>query len=77
MARGGAAPAVLNGANEMAVSAFLDGSIHFLDIATTVAKTLDKAEQLGLFTACMDIEDALQVDAEARELARDVMTKLS
>jgi 1-deoxy-D-xylulose-5-phosphate reductoisomerase len=77
MARGGAAPAVLNGANEMAVSAFLNGSIHFLDIATTVAKTLDKAEQLGLFTACMNIEDALQVDAEARELARDVMTKLS
>jgi 1-deoxy-D-xylulose-5-phosphate reductoisomerase len=76
MTRGGAAPAVLNGANEMAVSAFLDGNIHFLDIATTVAETLNKAEQFGLFAACTDINEALQVDAEARELARDVMTKL-
>ena len=76
MRRGGAAPAVLNGANEAAVEAFLERRIHFLDIATTVAETLDKADQLGLFAPCANIEAALQVDCEARKLARDVMATL-
>ena len=77
MQRGGSAPAILNGANEAAVAAFLDREIHFLDIATTVAETLDKSEQLGLFAPVDDIEAALGVDAEARKLARDVMARLS
>ena len=76
MRRGGGAPAVLNGANEAAVAAFLNREIHFLDIATTVAETLHKAEQLGLFAPVNDIEAALGIDAEARKLARDVMVAL-
>jgi len=76
MQRGGAAPAVLNGANEAAVAAFLDERLAFLDIATTVAKTMDKAEQRGLFVQSTDIDAALAADAEARELARDVMATL-
>ncbi|MFY0610472.1 MAG: 1-deoxy-D-xylulose-5-phosphate reductoisomerase [Hyphomicrobiaceae bacterium] len=76
MQRGGSAPAVLNGANEAAVAAFLSREIHFLDIATTVAKTMDKAENIGLFSPATDILAALEIDTEARKLARDVMVQL-
>ena len=39
---GGARPAILNAANEVAVAAFLDGRIGFLEIAAIVADTLDR-----------------------------------
>src|SRR5215472_1743506 len=39
---GGGAPTVLNAANEIAVAAFLDERIGFLDIAATVERTLDR-----------------------------------
>lgn len=38
---GGTMPAVLNAANEIAVDAFLKGSIKFLDIAEIIEKTMD------------------------------------
>jgi 1-deoxy-D-xylulose-5-phosphate reductoisomerase len=41
LASGGGAPTVLNAANEVAVAAFLDERIGFLDIAAIVARTLD------------------------------------
>jgi len=70
---GGAAPAVLNGANEVAVAAFLDGRIAYLDIARIVSLTLDRAHGAGLIGPPATIEAALAVDAAARDLARDVM----
>ena len=39
---GGARPAILNAANEVAVAAFLAGRIGFLEIAAIVADTLDR-----------------------------------
>ncbi len=42
LAAGGTAPAVLNGANEVAVAAFLAGRIGFLDIPAVIARTLDE-----------------------------------
>jgi 1-deoxy-D-xylulose-5-phosphate reductoisomerase len=77
MRAGGAAPAVLNGANEAAVEAFLDESIHFLDIATTVSQVMERAEQRGWFAASTDIDAALEIDGEARKLARDVMGNIN
>jgi 1-deoxy-D-xylulose-5-phosphate reductoisomerase len=74
--RGGLAPAVLNGANEAAVEAFLAGRIHFLDIARTVADTLERAERDGLFGKPMTLESALAADRIARDLARDVMSSI-
>jgi 1-deoxy-D-xylulose-5-phosphate reductoisomerase len=62
---GGAAPAILNAANEVAVASFLAREIGFLDIATLVGEVL----------ACYDppapatIVEVLAVDAEAREVA--------
>jgi 1-deoxy-D-xylulose-5-phosphate reductoisomerase len=38
--QGGTLPAVMNAANEVAVTAFLDGRIHFTDIAAIVEKTM-------------------------------------
>ncbi len=62
---GGGAPAVLNAANEMAVQAFLDRRIGFLDIAAIVSEVLTKAKPGALNT----LADVMAVDAMARTLA--------
>ena len=63
---GGAAPAVLNGANEEAVAGFLDGRIGFLDIASVVEDALDAPTP----AAPTSLDDVLAIDAEARRMAR-------
>jgi len=62
---GGGAPCVLNAANEVAVAAFLDGRLGFLDIAAIVSHVL---ELLGGGTADT-LEAVLDLDARAREVA--------
>lgn len=66
---GGAAPAVLNAANEIAVAAFLASQIPFTRIAASVS------EVLGSFAppAPQSVEDVFAVDAEARTKARALM----
>ncbi len=59
---GGARPAILNAANEIAVAAFLAGRIGFLEIAAIVADTLDRFDP----AAPQTLDDVLAVDAEAR-----------
>ncbi len=67
--------AVLNAANEVAVAAFLDGQLHFTDIHSVNATTLDTmAHRLG---AINDIADLLALDERARSQARSVMKGLS
>ena len=75
LAAGGAAPAVMNAANEVAVAAFLDRKIGFLDIAATVAETLERVARERLNTASGGdvLEDARQVDAMARRIASDIV----
>jgi len=64
---GGAAPAILNAANEIAVAAFLDRRIGFLEIAAIVADTL-----AGFVPPTPETIDAvLAIDAEARGLAAE------
>ena len=63
---GGAAPAVLNAANEIAVAAFLDGKIPFLEIAAIVEETLLRGPQQPIGA----IEDVLAVDRTARRIAQ-------
>jgi 1-deoxy-D-xylulose-5-phosphate reductoisomerase len=70
LARGGSAPAILNAANEVAVAAFLEGRIGFLDISRTVERSLDLAETRGLIRATETLDDVLAADAEGRDLAR-------
>jgi 1-deoxy-D-xylulose-5-phosphate reductoisomerase len=65
LAAGGGAPCILNAANEIAVAAFLDRRIGFLDIAAAVDHVL---QRLGSPPA--DTLDAvLELDARARALA--------
>jgi 1-deoxy-D-xylulose-5-phosphate reductoisomerase len=62
---GGTAPAILNAANEVAVQAFLDGRIGFLDIAATVAHALDAVPAV----AADELDTVLDADRRAREAA--------
>ena len=70
---GGTAPAVLNAANEVAVEAFLDKRVGFLDIARIVAATLEAAHAQGLIAGAGGLSDILTVDAEARRLAQSLL----
>ncbi|MHA6767954.1 1-deoxy-D-xylulose-5-phosphate reductoisomerase [Sphingobium ummariense] len=70
---GGAVPAILNAANEVAVAAFLEGAIGFLDIAMIVEEVLDR------YSAPVPrrLDDVLHADAEARAMARHVMERMT
>ena len=60
--RGGNMGAVINGANEVAVAAFLDGRIGFLDIYRLV----ENAAKCVGFTAKPSVDEVFESDAEAR-----------
>jgi len=66
---GGAAPAILNAANEIAVAAFLAGQIRFTQISAIVAHTLDKL----VLPAPSTLSEVLSVDAEARARAAQML----
>ncbi|MFL0356962.1 1-deoxy-D-xylulose-5-phosphate reductoisomerase [Erythrobacter sp. GH1-10] len=63
---GGAAPAILNAANEVAVAAFLDSQIGFMAITAVAEDTLARYSA----PAPRTLEDVLGIDAEARAFAR-------
>jgi 1-deoxy-D-xylulose-5-phosphate reductoisomerase len=69
---GGTAPAILNAANEIAVAAFLEEGISFLQIPTIVEKTLSA---IGV-TNAISLELILEVDAQARAIARDLIDEM-
>ena len=68
---GGAMPAVLNGANEVAVAAFLAGRIGFLDIARVVEDTCSRP--LAREGAPTSVAHALKIDEEARRTAETLL----
>lgn len=69
---GGAKPAILNAANEIAVASFLDSGIAFLDIASVVRETLGCYDP----PAPASLDEVLEVDREARNIARQVIGKM-
>jgi 1-deoxy-D-xylulose-5-phosphate reductoisomerase len=77
---GGLAPAALSAANETAVAAFLDRKIGFLDIAATVAETLERMDRGGDLGAGANADGALEMvmtaDGSARRVAADVLAQL-
>lgn len=73
LARGGAAPCILNAANEEAVAAYLDKRIGFLDIATKVAATIEAAESRGMIVDLASLGDVLAADSESRKLAQSLL----
>ncbi len=69
-AHGGAAPAILNAANEIAVAAFLSGQIGFTRIAAMVADMLNDGP---MPTAPGTLDDVLAIDADARRRAGEML----
>lgn len=68
--RGGTAPAVLNAANEIAVAAFLDGKLAFVDIAQVIADVMAQTN-IGEPQSLLDVQAA---DSAARALAVDLIS---
>lgn len=62
---GGTAPALMNAANEIAVDAFLNQRIAFLEIPRLIADVLDELPALAVTV----LEDVLEADAQARSAA--------
>ncbi|WP_431308725.1 hypothetical protein [Alicyclobacillus fastidiosus] len=69
---GGLAPCVLNAANEIAVEAFLQGSITFVQIPAVVERTLDSVAAGSAQT----VDEVLAMDRQAREHARRIASRL-
>ena len=67
---GGATPAVLNAANEIAVGAFLAGHIPFTRIAALVEDVLQRSNHPR---ALDSLDDVLAVDAAARRQAQAIL----
>jgi 1-deoxy-D-xylulose-5-phosphate reductoisomerase len=70
---GGTAPCILNAANEIAVHAFLEGRLRFLEIPAVIEQTLSElgSEPVRAF------ESLYEADREARVLAAQAVTALA
>lgn len=73
ISEGGAKPAILNAANEVAVAAFLNGAIGFLDIAALVEMTLNGYVP----ESPLSLDDLFSIDADARRYALEYMEKVA
>jgi 1-deoxy-D-xylulose-5-phosphate reductoisomerase len=65
-------PAVLNGANEIGVNAFLEGKIGFLEIPQLIEKTMEKHETFPLNS----IEQAIEADQWAKSRAKEILREM-
>lgn len=73
MRQGGAMPAILNAANEIAVEAYLAGRIGFMDIAALVETVCERADPA--LNAAADVATALAIDRDARDRARALLSE--
>ena len=69
LAKGGNAPCVLNAANEIAVAAFLNREVGFLEMSDLIEETLIQTE----FIAHPSLEDYVQTDQRAREITENLI----
>jgi 1-deoxy-D-xylulose-5-phosphate reductoisomerase len=75
---GAGAPAAMNAANEVAVGAFLERRLAFLDIAQVVSETLEQLDERGeLVSGAEDqaVTWALAIDKAARRVAAQVLSR--
>ncbi|HTS22354.1 MAG TPA: 1-deoxy-D-xylulose-5-phosphate reductoisomerase [Casimicrobiaceae bacterium] len=68
---GGTAPAILNAANEIAVAAFLEREIGFLDIADICAEALSQLPARPVTS----LDDALEADRASRTLSLELASR--
>ncbi|MCC6777045.1 MAG: 1-deoxy-D-xylulose-5-phosphate reductoisomerase [Hyphomicrobiales bacterium] len=74
---GGAAPTVLNAANEVAVAEFLARRLSFGGIPSLVEATLDAAVSRNWTTEPTSVEEALFIDHDSRLLAQDLLPEIA
>jgi 1-deoxy-D-xylulose-5-phosphate reductoisomerase len=77
MKTGGAAPTVLNAADEIAVGEFIAGRIGFPAITALVEATLDAAAARGLLAEPAGIDAALAIDHIARSIALALLPEIA
>ena len=77
LAKGGAAPTVLNAANEVAVREFIGHRLGFAGISALVEATLEKAERDGITAEPASLEDALAIDQAARTAAASLLPEIA
>jgi 1-deoxy-D-xylulose-5-phosphate reductoisomerase len=70
---GGTAPCVLNAANEIAVHAFLEGRLRFLEIPAVIEQALEELGSEPVYS----FESLYEADRHARELAGEAVAALS
>lgn len=70
---GASFPIVLNAANEVAVDAFLQKKLGFLEISEIVSKTIESHQKREV----QSLEDIFLVDREARQIARNLIERRS
>ena len=74
---GGAAPTVLNAADEIAVAEFIGGRIGFAAIPALVEATLERAGARNLLAEPASLDAALEIDHIGRSLARDLLPEIA
>jgi 1-deoxy-D-xylulose-5-phosphate reductoisomerase len=77
LAAGGAAPTILNAANEVAVREFVARRLGFCEIAALVEATLDLSERRGEMAEPQSVDAALAIDHNARRLAADLLPEIA
>lgn len=70
---GGTTPCVINAANEVAVAAFLEGRIKFLDIYKVIESTLERTESIKH----PSYDDLVQTNTIARTRANEIINSLN
>jgi 1-deoxy-D-xylulose-5-phosphate reductoisomerase len=70
--KGGNTTCIMNGANEVAVAAFLEGRIHFTQIPEIIATTMSRCS----FVAQPDLDAIYSTDFEAKRIASDLINGL-
>jgi 1-deoxy-D-xylulose-5-phosphate reductoisomerase len=69
--KGGNATCMMNGANEVAVAAFLEGKIRFIEIPEIIAGTMARCN----FVAKPDLEAIYSTDFEAKRIASAIIER--
>jgi 1-deoxy-D-xylulose-5-phosphate reductoisomerase len=77
LAAGGAAPTVLNAANEVAVAEFVGGRLGFTGIPALVEATLDAAGRSSAMAEPQSVEQAIAIDHNARRLAAHLLPEIA
>jgi len=77
MVTGGAAPTVLNAANEVAVREFVAQRLGFAGISALVEATLEAADRAGIRAEPASVDDAVAIDQTARSAAAALLPEIA